>query len=73
MKKISLTLLTILLLSSCAQGLNQYQRVEYNKWKYSGKLIEEKNPAVGAFLGIFPGFGSFYAGEVGYGIINFLT
>lgn len=40
--------------------------------KAENVLIEEKNPTTGAVLGILPGFGSFYAREPGYGIVNLL-
>ncbi|WP_417698408.1 hypothetical protein [Psychromonas sp.] len=48
------------------------EKREYAAFEHDGVLIEEKNPTVGAVLGILPGFGSFYVGEPGYGIINLL-
>jgi hypothetical protein len=65
-------ILTILMLSGCARGLNSVEKREYAAFEHDGVLIEEKNPTVGAVLGILPGFGSFYVGEPGYGIINLL-
>lgn len=65
-------ILTILILTGCAKGLNSVEKREYAAFEHDGVLIEEKNPTVGAVLGILPGFGSFYVGEPGYGIVNLL-
>jgi len=65
-------ILTVLILSGCARGLNSVEKKEYAAFEQDGVLIEEKNPTVGAVLGILPGFGSFYAGEPGLGVINLL-
>ena len=65
-------ILTILMLTGCAKGLNSVEKREYAAFEHDGVLIEEKNPTVGAVLGILPGFGSFYVGEPGYGIVNLL-
>lgn len=66
-------ILTIIVLSGCARGLNSVEKREYAAFEHDRVLIEEKNPTVGAVLGFLPGFGSFYVGEPGYGIINLLT
>lgn len=70
------SLLTLALVTSlttgCASGLNSMQKREYQAFKYSNVLIEEKNPTTGAALGILPGGGSFYAQETGLGIVNLL-
>jgi hypothetical protein len=33
-------------------------------------IVEEKDPKLAAALGILPGGGSFYTGEIGLGIVN---
>lgn len=66
-------LMLILALSGCAGGLNSIQKKEYVAFEYDGVLVKEKNPVTGAVLGILPGIGSFYVGEVGYGILNLLA
>lgn len=48
------------------------QKREYVAFENDGVLIEEKDPTLGAVLGILPGFGSFYVREPGYGILNLL-
>lgn len=40
--------------------------------KLDNVVIEEKNPNLGLALGLLPGFGSFYAREPGYGVLNLL-
>jgi len=70
-KEITLVL-SLITLSGCAGGLNSTQKREYAAFEQDGVLIEDKNPTVGAVLGILPGFGSFYVGEPGYGIVNLL-
>ena len=74
MKKIQLVcaLVMIVMLNGCASGLSSMQKREYKAMELDNVLIEEKSPGVGAALGILPGFGSFYAGEVGWGIVNLL-
>ena len=64
--------LSVLVLSGCARGLNSIEKKEYEAFERDGVLIEEKDPTVGAVLGILPGFGSFYVGEPGYGLVNLL-
>jgi len=70
-RKITL-LLVVLITSGCAGGLNSIQKREYAAFQHDGVLIEEKTPALGGVLGILPGFGSFYAREPVYGILNLL-
>jgi hypothetical protein len=76
MKKSIITLLLLGALTpglaGCAQGLNSVQKQEYKAWESKGLLVKDKDPSTGAVLGILPGGGSFYAGEVGYGILNLL-
>jgi hypothetical protein len=71
MKRIySLLLFTILY--GCASELNPTQKLELEEVKKIRPDIytEEKNPVVGAFLGLILGGGSFYTGNIGSGIIN---
>ena len=70
--KIAAVCACVSLASGCATGLNSIQKQEYAAMEASGVLVEEKNPTTGALLGILPGGGSFYAGEVGLGIVNLL-
>lgn len=60
------------LLSGCAGGLNSMQKREYKQFELDSVLVEEKDPGLGAALGILPGGGSFYAREYVYGVINLL-
>ncbi|GAA5525898.1 hypothetical protein Maes01_02471 [Microbulbifer aestuariivivens] len=66
------TLVAASLLSGCATGLNSIQKREYEAFKHDGVLVKEKEPVVGALLGILPGGGSFYAGEAGLGLANLM-
>ena len=70
--KVAVLALTALIISGCAGGLNSMQKREYAAFENEGILIEEKKPMVGAALGLLPGFGSFYAREPGYGVVNLL-
>ena len=70
--KLVCTLLLVAVLSGCASGLNSMQKREYAAMKLDNVVIEEKNPTLGLALGLLPGFGSFYAREPGYGILNLL-
>lgn len=67
-----MALLVVLSITGCAGGLNSMQKREYVAFENEGVLVEEKNPTVGTLLGILPGFGSFYVGEIGYGVANLL-
>lgn len=71
-KQTMCVVLTVGLLSGCAGGLNSMQKHEYKQYEMDQVLIEEKDPGLGAALGILPGGGSFYAREYGYGILNLL-
>jgi hypothetical protein len=74
MKKVGIILgvAALFTLTGCASGLNSMQQREYRAMDNAGVLIEEKNPTTGAVLGILPGFGSFYAREPAFGIVNLL-
>lgn len=52
--------------------MNQWQKAEYDLMKQDGVLVEEKNPVTGAWLGILPGFGAFYAREPLVGVVDLL-
>lgn len=72
-KTFTATLLaTSVALSGCASGLNSMEKREYRAYKENGMLIEDKNPSLGAGLGVLPGGGSFYSGNPGLGIANLL-
>jgi hypothetical protein len=58
-------------LAACTT-LNQQQKAEYDLMKQDGVLVEEKNPVTGAWLGILPGFGAFYAREPLVGVVDLL-
>lgn len=60
------------LTTGCASGLNSVEKREYRTFEHNNVLVEEKNPATGAVLGILPGGGSFYAREPGLGVLNLL-
>lgn len=69
-------LLTLALVTSlttgCASGLNSVEKREYRTFEHNNVLVQDKNPATGAALGILPGGGSFYAREPGLGVVNLL-
>jgi hypothetical protein len=60
------------ILMGCATPLNSVQKAELMGYRAKGLEIKEKNPTTGAVLGILPGFGSFYAREPAFGVINLL-
>ena len=41
-------------------------------WEENGQLVMEKSPGLAAGLGLLPGGGSFYTGEIGAGIVDLL-
>jgi hypothetical protein len=55
-----------------AYTLTSQQKQDMKFFTAAGMVVEEKNPAVGAGLGLLPGFGSFYVREYGAGIVNLL-
>jgi hypothetical protein len=69
---IGAAVVSVSILSGCATGLNSLQDHEYSAMEAANVIVEEKNPAAGAWLGLLPGGGSFYARRPGLGIVNFL-
>lgn len=72
MKKIVTTVALCAALAGCATPLTSQQKQDMQFYKASGMEVQEKNPAVGAGLGLLPGFGSFYVREYGAGVVNLL-
>lgn len=66
------SIIALLSICSCA-SLNNRQEQELRSWEQEGVAIQEKDPATGAWLGILPGVGSFYTGQIGLGIVDLLT
>ena len=62
----------LVMLAGCASGLNSVEQRQYMAYEQKGLLVKEKNPTTGAWLGLLPGGGSFYAREPGWGILNLL-
>lgn len=60
------------LLTSCA-SINSVQDRELQQWQAKNIAVEEKSPTTAAVLNILPGFGDFYNGNIGYGVVNLLT
>lgn len=59
-------------LSGCATSLNSMQKQELRGYQSKGLEVEEKNAGAAAALGLLPGGGSFYTGNIGPGVINLL-
>lgn len=59
-------------LGGCATPLNSMQKSELRGYEVKGLAVTEKDPGVGAALGILPGGGSFYVREYGMGVVNLL-
>jgi len=58
--------------AGCASGLNSLQKQELLAYEARGLKVVEDNETAAAWWGIAPGGGSFYTGNVGYGIVNLL-
>ena len=58
-------------LASCATGLTRQQQEELDAYAARGLKVERKNETTAMWLGFAPGFGSFYTGHIGLGILNF--
>lgn len=65
-------LLIMAMLPGCT-SLNTIQESDYRKMQAEGVLVEEKNPALAACLGILPGCGSFYTGNYVLGAVDVVT
>jgi hypothetical protein len=63
---------SVVITAGCATGLNSTQDREYSAMSRDGVLVEEKTPTAGAWLGLLPGGGSFYARSYGFGVANLL-
>ena len=66
-----LLFLMMLPMFACS-SLNHAQRREYKEWKSAGIAQEVKSEGLAAGLNILPGFGDFYNGNVGLGVLNLL-
>lgn len=71
--RVMVLLLCLVPLSNCVSGLNRMQKDELVAYKAKGLKVEEKKEGLAAGLGFLPGVGSFYTGNVGYGIVNLLS
>jgi len=69
--KTTLFLMICLVVTSCT-SLSGHQKRELAEYKAKNLAVEEKSPATAAVLNILPGFGDFYNGNVGIGIVNLL-
>lgn len=65
-------ILLALIVCGCAGSLNLVQKSELKTYRAMGLLVKEKEPGLGAALGILPGGGSFYTRNYGIGIVNLL-
>lgn len=59
-------------LVGCATPLTSQQKQDLRFYESKEMVVIEKNPSVGAGLGLLPGFGSFYVREYGAGVVNLL-
>lgn len=64
--------LCVAIFTGCATPLQTMQKMELRGYQAKGLEVKEKDPAVGAVLGILPGGGSFYTRNYGVGVCNFL-
>jgi hypothetical protein len=65
--------ITLILLSAtgCA-SLNSRQDRELHQWEREGVAVEDKNTTAATLLGLLPGVGSFYTGQIGLGVVDLL-
>lgn len=71
-KKVILAVTLASVMAGCATPLNSSQKSDMQFYQSKGYVVEEKNPATAAGLGLLPGFGSFYVRQYGAGIVNLL-
>ena len=64
-------LLLLIVLPACSSLTPHEERV-YMEMSRDGHRVEEKDPVLGAFLGLLPGVGSFYTGQIGWGVFDLL-
>jgi len=64
---------SLLFMVGCASGLNSMQQREYAAYENAGVLVVETDPSTAAWMGLLPGGGSFYNGDIGLGVVNLLT
>ena len=69
-RKLAVT--SLLLVTGCATGLNSIQLQDMKAYEARGMKVVEDNETAAAWWGLAPGGGSFYTGNVGYGIVNLL-
>ncbi|MDR3606149.1 MAG: hypothetical protein P4M08_02080 [Oligoflexia bacterium] len=72
MKKVLAVAVLLAVFSGCA-SLNSIQERDLDKWEREGIAVHAKDPTTGALLGILPGVGSFYTGQIGLGVVDLLT
>lgn len=65
-------LFTAVLITGCAAGINNRQKMELQTYESRGLAIEEKSPGAAAAFGLLPGGGSFYSREYALGVVNLL-
>lgn len=60
------------IMSNFGCSLNKAERDQYKEWQESEVLIQVKSPEGALFLGILPGVGSFYTGNIPLGVVDLL-
>jgi hypothetical protein len=69
--KFVITLVLCLATFGCA-SMSSRQETQLRTWESEGISLEEKSPTTGALLGLLPGIGSFYTGQIGLGVVDLL-
>ena len=70
--KIVATVVMMGSLLGCAAGLSTFEKRELKAFESRGLKVTEKDETTATLLGLLPGGGSFYTGNPGYGVVNFL-
>ena len=68
-----LLVLAITFITVSCTSLNTAQKQELREWKAAGLAQEPKSEGLAAGLNILPGFGDFYNGNIGLGVVNLLA